>query len=168
MERFNKTIISKTPLKIVVGIYGLISTLWWWVFESLSHVRLLQTHELQPAWVLCPWDFPGNNTAVGSFSLLQGIFPTEGLNLRLLHCSQILYRLRYKGNSVWLRCLVIYLVCLYTTCNTIWTFIITKYTERKLVLLANILLSFLLKYIFFSNYINIFYDCSLSQFSSSF
>ena len=100
MERFNKTIISKTPLKIVVGIYGLISTLWWWVFESLSHVRLLQTHELQPAWVLCPWDFPGNNTAVGSFSLLQGIFPTEGLNLRLLHCSQILYRLRYKGNSV--------------------------------------------------------------------
>ena len=32
----------------------------------------------------CPWDFPGKNTGVGSRSLLQGIFPTQGLNLRLL------------------------------------------------------------------------------------
>ena len=28
----------------------------------------------------CPWDFPGKNTGVGSHSLLQGIFPTQGLN----------------------------------------------------------------------------------------
>ena len=32
----------------------------------------------------CPWDFPGKNTGVGSHSLLQGIFPTQGPNLRLL------------------------------------------------------------------------------------
>ena len=31
------------------------------------------------------------NTGVGSHALLQGIFPTLGLNLRLLHCRQILY-----------------------------------------------------------------------------
>ena len=39
----------------------------------------------------CPWDFPGKNTGVGCHFLCQGIFPTEGLNSRLLHCTQILY-----------------------------------------------------------------------------
>ena len=29
--------------------------------------------------LLCPWDFPGKNTAVGSHFLLQGIFPTHGI-----------------------------------------------------------------------------------------
>ena len=35
---------------------------------------------------------PGNNTGVGCHALLQGIFPTQGLNPDLLHCRQILYR----------------------------------------------------------------------------
>ena len=30
-------------------------------------------------WCLCLWDFPGKNTGVGCHSLLQGIFPTQGL-----------------------------------------------------------------------------------------
>ena len=41
--------------------------------------------------LLCPWDFPGKNIAVGCHFLLQGIFPTQGLNPGLLHCRQILY-----------------------------------------------------------------------------
>ena len=48
----------------------------------------LQPHGLEPTRLLCPWDFPGKNTGVGSHFLLQGIFPTQGLNLhlqRLLH-----------------------------------------------------------------------------------
>ena len=36
---------------------------------------------------------PGKNTGVGNHSLLQGIFSTQGLNLGVLHCRQILYRL---------------------------------------------------------------------------
>ena len=32
----------------------------------------------------CPWDSPGKNTGVGCHALLQGIFPTQGLNLHLL------------------------------------------------------------------------------------
>ena len=36
---------------------------------------------------------------VGSLFLLQGIFPTQELNWRLLHCRQILYQLSYKGSS---------------------------------------------------------------------
>ena len=38
-----------------------------------------------PARLLCPWDFPGKNTGVGFHSLLQRIFPTQGLSLCLLH-----------------------------------------------------------------------------------
>ena len=34
--------------------------------------------------LLCPWNSPGKNTGVGCHALLQGIFPTQGLNLGLL------------------------------------------------------------------------------------
>ena len=44
-----------------------------------------------------PWNSPGQNTGVGSLSLLQGIFPTLGLNPGLPHCRQILYQLSHKG-----------------------------------------------------------------------
>ena len=37
------------------------------------------------------------NTAVGSHSLLQWIFPTEESNWDLLHCRRILYQLNYQG-----------------------------------------------------------------------
>ena len=49
---------------------------------------------LYPARLLCSWDSPGKNTGEGSQALLQGIFPTQGLNLCLLwllHCRWILY-----------------------------------------------------------------------------
>ena len=36
------------------------------------------------------------NTGVGSLSLLQGIFPTQGSNPGLAHCRRILYQLNYK------------------------------------------------------------------------
>ena len=35
-------------------------------------------------------DSPGKNTGVGCHGLLQGIFPTQGLNPALLHCRQTL------------------------------------------------------------------------------
>ena len=44
----------------------------------------LQPDRLQPALLLSPLDFPGRNTGVGCHFLLQGIFPTQGLNLHLL------------------------------------------------------------------------------------
>ena len=42
------------------------------------------------ARLLHPWDSPGKNTGVGCYALLQGIFPTQGLNPGLLHCRRIL------------------------------------------------------------------------------
>ena len=51
-----------------------------------------------PTMLLCPWNSPGRNTGVGCHFLLQGIFPTQGSNLGLLHCRQILYYLSHKGS----------------------------------------------------------------------
>ena len=45
-----------------------------------------------------PWDSPGQNTGVGSLSLLQEIFTTQGSNPGLLHCRPILYQLSHKGS----------------------------------------------------------------------
>ena len=47
-----------------------------------------------------PWISLGQNTGVHSLSLLQRIFPTQGLNLGLLHRRQILYHLSHQGSPV--------------------------------------------------------------------
>ena len=47
-----------------------------------------------------PWNSPGQNTGVGSLSLLQRIFPPQGSNPGLWHCRQILYQLSHKGSPV--------------------------------------------------------------------
>ena len=43
-------------------------------------------------------DSPGKNTGMGCHVLLQGIFPSQGLNLGLLHCRHILYCLSHQGS----------------------------------------------------------------------
>ena len=45
-----------------------------------------------------PWNPPGQNTGVGSLSLLRGIFPTQGSNPGLPHCRQIIYQLSHPGS----------------------------------------------------------------------
>ena len=59
---------------------------------------------LWPHGLYSPWNSPGQNTGVGSLSLLQVIFPTQGSHLGLPHCREILYQLSYKGSpeTVWL------------------------------------------------------------------
>ena len=52
----------------------------------------------EPTSLLCPWDSPGKNTRVGSHSLLQGIFLTQGLKPGLLHRRQICYCLSRQGS----------------------------------------------------------------------
>ena len=51
-----------------------------------------------PTRLLCPWDFLGKNTGAGCLSLLQGILLTQGSNLGLPYCRQILYHLSHQGN----------------------------------------------------------------------
>ena len=69
--------------------------------ESESHSVVsssLQPHGLWPTRLLCPWNSPGKNTGAGCHFLLQGIFPTQRLNLGLLHCRQIVYHLNHQGS----------------------------------------------------------------------
>ena len=68
------------------------------VIVTQSCLTLWGPHGLQPTRLLCPWDSPGQNTGVGSHSLLQGIFPTQGGNPGLLRCRQILYYLNHQGS----------------------------------------------------------------------
>ena len=49
--------------------------------------------------MVCPWNSLGKNTGVGCHSLLQGIFPTQGMNPGLLHWGQIFfYHLSHQGS----------------------------------------------------------------------
>ena len=68
----------------------------WWVphYYSESQVKVkcsVMSDSLWPHGLYKPWNYPGQNTRVGSSSLLQGIFPTPGSNPGLLRCGQILY-----------------------------------------------------------------------------
>ena len=69
--------------------------------ESESHLVL--SDSLRPHELYHPWNSPGQNTGVGSLSLLQGIFPTQGSNPGLPHCRWILYQLSHKGSPFFLK-----------------------------------------------------------------
>ena len=50
-------------------------------FFKISESRLVISEALQPHGLYLLWNSPGQNTGVGSLSLLQGIFPTQGLKI---------------------------------------------------------------------------------------
>ena len=55
------------------------------MLSCFSHVWLFVILWTVVIKLLCPRDSPGKNTGVGCHILLQGIFPTQRLNLRLLY-----------------------------------------------------------------------------------
>ena len=67
-----------------------------WTGESES--GSVVSYSLWPHGLYSPWNSSGHNTGVGSLSLLQGIFLTQGLNLGPPNCGQILYQLSHKGS----------------------------------------------------------------------
>ena len=66
----------------------------------LTPVRMkVKVKVTQSCLSLCdPMGYAGQNTGVGSLSLLQGIFPTQESKPGLPHCRWILYHLSHKGN----------------------------------------------------------------------
>ena len=65
-----------------------------WKRKKVKVVQLCPT--LRAHGLYSPWNSPGQNTEVRSLSLLQGIFPNQGLNPCLPHCRGILYQLSHK------------------------------------------------------------------------
>ena len=68
----------------------------WVCFFYVIFTSLL--YFLQPHGLYHPWNSLGQNTGMGSLSLFQGIFPTQGSNPGLLHCRHILYQLSHQGS----------------------------------------------------------------------
>ena len=66
--------------------------------ESESESHSVVSDSLPPNGLCSPWNSPGHNTGVGSRSLLQGIFPTQGWNPGLTRGRQILYQLSHQRN----------------------------------------------------------------------
>ena len=88
----NDSVRKDSPLSgILVYLVFPTSTLFCVCLVTQSCLTLCDPHGLQPARFLYPWVSPGKNTGMGSHSLLQGILPTWGSKLCLLHCRWICY-----------------------------------------------------------------------------
>ena len=70
------------------------------------------SNSLLPYGLYSPWNYTGQNTGEGSCSLLQGIFPTQGLKPGLLHCRQTLNQLSHQEDDA--------VKVLHSICQQIW------------------------------------------------
>ena len=64
------------------------------LWKSFSHVWLFAT-----PWTIQSMELSRPEYWMGSFSILQQIFPTQGLKPGIPHCRQILYQLSHRGSS---------------------------------------------------------------------
>ena len=71
-----------------------------YVMEPVSESHSVVADSLWPHRLYSPRNSPGQNTGVGSLSLLLGIFPAQGSNSGLPHCRQIIYQLSHKGGPM--------------------------------------------------------------------
>jgi len=87
-----------------------------------SESRSVVSDSLQHHGLYSPWPSPGQNTGVGSHSLLQEIFPTQGSNPGLQHCGQILYS--WATREALMVCMVcyvyMYILCICILCIYVW------------------------------------------------
>ena len=78
-------------------------------FPSLLWLKVKVTPLCLTLCKPCPWNSPGQNTGVGSRSLLQGIFQTQGSNPGLTHYRWIPYQLSHQGRLLWLSNIPLYI-----------------------------------------------------------
>ena len=97
-----ETVLCCNRCNFIYLIWDKIQEVGWWKVSLLHYLksesRSVVSNSLQPHGLYSPWNSLGLNTGVGSLSLLQGVFQTQGLNPGLPHCRQILYQLSHKGS----------------------------------------------------------------------
>ena len=81
---------AQLSIKLTKWQVGYICSSQEWVSEWVSGSRSAVSDSLRPHGLYSLWNSPGQNTGEGSHS--QGIFPTQGSNLGLLHCRCIASR----------------------------------------------------------------------------
>jgi len=94
MHTFFFVFLSVTVYRRILNIVPRATQPKWGESESCSGV----SGSLRPHGPYSWSSSSGQNTGVGSLSLLQGIFPTQGSNSGLPHCRRILYQLSHKGS----------------------------------------------------------------------
>ena len=77
--------------------------MWWFTRQTHRfHSELLCACKSESHSVLSdsatPWNIQPMEISMGSLSLLQGIFPTQGSDPGLSHCRRVLYQLRHKAS----------------------------------------------------------------------
>ena len=78
----------------------------WFICELIlclkvkSESHSVVSNSLLPHQLYSPWNSAGHSIGLGSLSLLQEVFLTQGLNPGLLHCRQILNQLNRKGSPI--------------------------------------------------------------------
>ena len=97
--QFKRTVLRN----VIYGCWNLASIHWYWIKSWKQNFgwkwsRSVVSDSLQLHGLHSPWNSSGQNTEVGSLSLLQWIFPIQGSNPGLLHCRQILYQLSHQGS----------------------------------------------------------------------
>ena len=88
------------------------------VLAAQSCPALCDAMDCIACWAPLSMEFSMQNTGVGSHFLLQGIFTSQGLNLGLLICRQILYHLSHQGNPMQ-GCVVLCCVLVAQSCLTL-------------------------------------------------
>ena len=102
------TTLTNTFELVLLHMHESVGSLWkkgnYWVYAFL--ILMNTAHEngsvgSDSLWPhgLSPWNSSGQNTWVGSFSVLQGIFWTQGSNPGLPNCRWILCQLSHKGRT---------------------------------------------------------------------
>ena len=89
--------LSSSTFTIVCGTQGAFCSIKQSVNLDESESHSVMSDSLRPHELYSSWNSPGQNTGVGSLSLVQGLFPTQESNQVLLHCRRILYQLSYQG-----------------------------------------------------------------------
>ena len=82
-------------MRVLVSIQQLKDMAWYITYSPCESCSVM-SDSLGPHGLYSAWNSPGRNTGVGSLSLPQGIFPTQGSNPGLPHCRRILYQLSHK------------------------------------------------------------------------
>ena len=94
-------------LLLCLDIFQWFATTWLFFFPQWALLIVVSTKKPCEKWkwkllscirLYSPWVSPDQNTGLGSCSLLQGIFPTQGLNLGFPHCRWLLDHLSHQGS----------------------------------------------------------------------
>ena len=93
---WSQSLTSRGMLETVSSRQSLLCVLSHSVTQSCP--TLCKPMDCRPSGSSVHGDSPGKNIGVGCHALLQGIFPTEGLNPDLPHCRWILCHLSHQGS----------------------------------------------------------------------